>query len=144
MTDKPRPPPLPPRPIVPEPFVDLTETPEPQSTRMRSTPPSGSLLLRREVERLSEDPKDAEIRDLRMTNVLYRERLAAVQASMPNTAPSAAPAPLTLRTMTKRELAKVGGKWATVIAVAALALPVIAKRWPAYADLVAFVQSLLP
>jgi hypothetical protein len=117
---------------VPEPFRDLTETPAPESIRMRSTPPSGSLLLRREVELMSSDPRDDVI----------REKLAA--QTMPNTSPSAAPAPLTLRTMTKRELAKVGGKWATVIAVAALVLPVIAKRWPAYADLVAFVQSLLP
>jgi hypothetical protein len=82
------------------------------------------------------------IREMRAVNVILREKLAA--QAMPNTSPSAAPAPLTLRTMTKRELAKVGGKWATVIGVAALALPMIAKRWPAYADLVAFVQSLLP
>ncbi len=139
--DKRLPPPLPPRPIVPEPFVDLTETPEPQSIRMRSTPPSGSLLLRREVERLSEDPKDAEIRDLRMTNVLYRERLAAVQASMPNTSPSLTPeAPKSRAVVAGKAALNVGKYTAVIVGVLGLAVQVASLWRP---DLVGPLQTLL-
>lgn len=121
--------------------MDLTETPEPQSIRMRSTPPSGSLLLRREVERLSEDPKDAEIRDLRMTNVLYRERLAAVQASMPNTAPSLTPeAPKSRAAIAGKLTLNLGKYTALVVGVLGIAAQ-IAHIWRP--DLEGPLQTLL-
>jgi hypothetical protein len=108
---------------------------------MRSTPPSGSLLLNREVEQLSaEDQRDQIIRELRQTLVLYREKLTDA-AVAPSPVP---PAPVSLRTMTKRELAKVGGRWTFVLTLLALALPIAAKKWPAYADLIEYVRSLLP
>lgn len=109
--------------------------------RMRSTPPSGSLLLNKEVEQLSgEDPRDATLREMRTVNVILREKLAAM-AVAPSPVP---PGPVSLRTMTKRELAKVGGKWTFVLTLLALALPIAAKKWPAYADLIEYVRSLLP
>lgn len=108
---------------------------------MRSTPPSGSLLLNREVEQLStEDQRDQIIRELRQTLLLYREKLTAA-AVAPSPVP---PGPVSLRTMTKRELAKVGGRWTIVFSLLALALPIAAKKWPAYADLIEYVRSLLP
>jgi hypothetical protein len=108
---------------------------------MRSTPPSGSLLLNKEVEQLSgEDPRDATLREMRTVNVILREKLAAM-AVAPSPVP---PGPVSLRTMTKRELAKVGGKWTFVLTLLALALPIAAKKWPAYADLIEYVRSLLP
>jgi hypothetical protein len=71
-----------------EPFP-LADDP-PNAFRMRSTPPSGSLLLNREVEQMSEDPREQTIRDLRQTIVLYRERLTALSATQ-SPVPSDAP-----------------------------------------------------
>lgn len=142
---RPYPPPLPPQPLIVEPFPLASDEP-PRSIRMRSTPPSGSMLLRREVEGLSDDrrddPRDETIREMRQVNIILREKLAAL--SMPNTLPSPVPPPVSIRTMTKRELAKVSGQWTFLFTVAALALPIAAKQWPAYAEIIEYVRSLLP
>jgi hypothetical protein len=81
--------------------------------RMRSTPPSGSLLLNREVEQLStEDQRDQIIRELRQTLVLYREKLA-------DAAVSPSPVPVTAPPMSKRQAAGQAvvalGKWSTIV-----------------------------
>lgn len=123
-----------------EPFPPAVDLPPP-AFRMRSTPPSGSLLLNKEVLRPSEEsPQEQIIRELRQTTVLLREKLAAA-AVAPSPVP---PAPVSIRTMTKRELAKVGGKWTFLLTLLALALPIAAKKWPAYADLIEYLRGLLP
>jgi hypothetical protein len=139
-----RPPPLPgafkePFPKAKSDPSPLSDTPAPESIRMRSTPPEGTPLPRRTAEQSYASPLEDTIRDLRLTNVLLREKLTAATSL---TTPS--PPPVSLRTMTKRELAKVGGKWTILLTVAALALPVAAKKWPAYADIIEYVRSLLP
>lgn len=140
--DKKLPPPLPPRPLVPEPFLPAVDEPAPVSVRLRNTPPDGTPLPRRNAEQSHTGPLEDTIRELRLTNVLLREKLTA---SVSLTTPSPVPiAPVSLRTMTKRELAKVGGKWTILLTVAALALPIAAKKWPAYADIIEYVRSLLP
>jgi len=147
MTD----PPKPPRPrteAFPPPLPGAYTEPFPLARdpefRMRSTPPSGSLLLNREVEQLSaEDQRDQIIRELRQTLVLLREKTAA-QAVAPEVSTRSTPAPVSLRTMTKRELAKVGGKWTLLLALLPIAGAFVAKKWPAYKDLVDFALSWLP
>ncbi len=145
--DKPFPPPLPPRPLVREPFAKvksdppqpLGDTPAPESMRMRSTPPSGSVLLSREVEQMSEDPRDQMIRDLRLTNILYREKLTA--ANMPNTSPSPIPEPPKSRAVMAAGAAMNVGKY-TALAVGVLGLAVqVASIWRP--DLVGPLQNLL-
>ncbi len=148
--DRKLPPPLPPRPIVPEPFVDLTETPEPQSIRMRSTPPSGSLLLRREVERLSEDPKDATIRELRIIIGHQRQALIDGQpAPMPNTVPSPIPdaAPKSRAAVVAAGAGKVGfnlGKYTTLVVGALGLADVVVGLWfPQYKGPLATIKGAL-
>ena len=116
----------------------LHMTPAPEAHRMRSTPPSGSLMLARQMERLSEDPKDEMIRELRQTIVLYRERLTALQT---NTAPSLVPeAPKSRAVAASKAALNVGKYTAVVIGVLGLAMQVAAIWRP---DLVGPLQSLL-
>jgi len=109
---------------------------------MRSTPPDGTPLPRRNAEQSHSSPLEDTIRDLRLTNVLLREKLTAVTSLTTPSPPP--PTPVSLRTMTKREIAKLGGKWTTLFAIAAIVLPIAAKKWPAYADIIEYVRSLLP
>jgi hypothetical protein len=123
-----------------EPFPPARDLPAPEF-RMRSTPPSGSLLLNKEILRPSEEnPQEQIIRELRQTIVLLREKMAAADVA-PSPIP---PAPVSLRTMTKRELAKVGSQWTLLLGLLAVLLPIAAKKWPAYADFIEAVRSLLP
>ncbi len=106
---------------------------------MRSTPPSGSVLLSREVEQMSEDPRDQMIRDLRLTNILYREKLTA--ANMPNTSPSPIPEAPKSRAVLAAGAAMNIGKY-TALAVGVLGLAVqVASIWRP--DLVGPLQNLL-
>lgn len=111
---------------------------------MNSTPPSGSLLLSHLVDKLSDDPREQLIKDQALTIKLYQQKVTEL-SQMPNTKPSPVPVPpLTFRTMTKRQLAKASGKWTTVLVVLGIVLPIAAKKWPAYADIIEYVRSLLP
>ena len=145
---RPFPPPLPGslqgEPFLPAPKSEppLADTPVPESRRMRSTPPDGTPLPRRNAEQSHSSPLEDTIRDLRLTNVLLREKLTAVTSLTTPSPPP--PTPVSLRTMTKREIAKLGGKWTTLFAIAAIVLPIAAKKWPAYADIIEYVRSLLP
>ncbi len=141
-----KPPPLPPRQPYPKAKSDppLDMTPAPDARRMRSTPPSGSLLLAREVERLNEDPRDEVIRELRQTIVLYRERLTTLQTAMPNTSPSLTPEAPKSRAQV---VGKVGfnlGKYGThIVGILALADVVVGLWLPEYKGPLASLKSLL-
>lgn len=166
MTDKPprprQPPPLPGSlrgPPFDEPFPKakseppaqldpMHDTPPPDANRMRSTPPSGSLLLSHLAERLPpDDPRDQLIQDL-----LAKVRLLSATndaADRLDAASPTTPVPVSVRTRTKREIAavagKVMGKWSLLLFLLPLLGPVVAKRWPAYADLVnAIVRFFSP
>lgn len=145
MTEPPRPPrrgnfppPLPPRPLVGEPFPKaksepppLDTTPAPDAQRMRSTPPSGSLLLSDIATQLPpDDPRDALIRDLQLTVRLYREKLTEAH---PNTAPSPVPSPPRSRAAVAGKLSLNLGKYTTLaVGVLGLADVVVGLWFPEY------------
>jgi hypothetical protein len=116
MTDPPKPPR--PRPeAFPPPLPGAYTEPFPPARdpefRMRSTPPSGSLLLNKEVEQLNrEDPRDDTIREMRAVNVILREKLAAM-AVAPSPVPVSAP-PLSKRQAAGQAVVALG-KWSTIV-----------------------------
>ncbi len=152
MTDAPKPPrpagfppPLPGS-LQGEPFLPaVDEEPPPPTRRDRpnSTPPSGSLMLSQLVDRLSTDPKDVLIEQQRQTIKLYQQRVVELQGTTkPSPVPSAPKSTgvASLRTMTKREIAKVSGKWGGIIILLLPAVGIagraIARKHPEYQQLI--------
>lgn len=138
-----QPPPLPSRPLVPEPFVDLTVEPAPDTVRTRrdeSIPPAPHLG---ELLQLVAGLLEVHRQEL----VYTRERaptlldLGAVEVDPDG--PGALP-PVSLRTMTKRQIGKLLGKWSALTFLLPVLGGYLVKRWPEYADLVAFVTGWLP
>ncbi len=143
MADPPRflprpagPPPLPPRPLVPEPFVDLTADAAPDTLRIRrDEEPPPPLPLTEETARA------------------LRRDLVLLRSALPAPEPAELPAhpepggPESLRTATKRALAKRVAKWSGYPVVTFL-LPLVgayvAQRWPQYADLSRWLLGWLP
>jgi hypothetical protein len=140
-----QPPPLPSRPLVPEPFVDLTVDPPPDTVRTRrdeSIPPAPSLqeLLQLVAGLLEVHRQELVYSRARMPTLLD---LGAVEvdASAPGT--GSLP-PASLRTVTKRRVAKLLGKWGALTFLIPVVGAAVAKRWPAYAELVDVVTGWLP
>lgn len=154
MADPPRPsrqpPPLPPLPfrtIEPEPpEVERVDEEEPAPDTKRSGRARRDETYPPAVDPLTETSAVMLRREL----VLLREALPTLPgASVPvlPMLPGSIP-PVSIRTRTKRELAaqisKGGGKWTLLVGLAAVALPIAAKKFPAYADIITAIQGWLP
>lgn len=108
------PPPLPPRPFVPEPFHEVDR--------------EGDTLR----EGMTRDPRDVLIDSL-------REELAQLQAAND----SAPPPTLPSMRKRRAEVVRLFGKWSFLIAGLPLAGGVVTRRWPEYAGLVDVVVECL-
>jgi hypothetical protein len=122
MPDDPRnrPPPLPPRPLVPEPF------------RLTATPPSGGVPMQGRL--LPPDPRDRLIEEM-------RDELAALRvANDSETADTEPPPTRPSVRVRKAKVARFLGKWAVLLPVVAIAARAAAraaaKQWPEAAELV--------
>lgn len=130
MTDTPRPPPLPPRPIVPEPFRRVDSARPLAVDRNAVTPRDGSVAV------LDADPRDGMIRDLQSQLVLLREGLdQGPETPIPLTRPSVR--------VRRAAVAKSLGKWAALLTLLPLVGGVVAKRWPEYSGIVDLVLQLV-
>jgi hypothetical protein len=131
-----QPPPLPPRPITPEPFLDLTADVAPDTLRIRrDEEPPPPLPLTEETARA-----------LRRDLVALRSALPAPETpETPGTPGNLVPE--SLRTATKRAIAARVGKWSGYPVVTFL-LPLVgayvAQRWPDYAALARWALGWLP
>lgn len=161
MTDKPRPPrpdgyppPLPPRPLVDEPFPKaksdpplqhlhpLHDTPPPDARRRtHSTPPDGMPLPRRNQEVSQSGPLEDTIRELRLTNVLLREKLTAVSSL---TSPSPVPGPPKSRAAVAGKVGINLGKYGTLVfGVLGLADVVVGLWFPEYLGPLGMVKRVI-
>lgn len=132
-----QPPPLPPRPLVPEPFLDLTE----------DAPPD-TLRIRRDEERPPPLPLTEETaRALRRDIVLLREALPTQPAlPLPELDGENIQAqPQSVRTRSQHALAMALGTSAAagVTAILTLLGGIAAKQWPAYAELITSITRAL-
>jgi hypothetical protein len=125
MPDAKFPPPLPPRPIVREPFPLAVD-------RNAVTPPSGGVPI------YDPDPRDGMIREMQQELVLLRDKLS-------DGSPSDTPIPLTRPSVRARKaaVAKVLGKAAGLLVLAPFVGAAVARKWPQYADVVDFVLQAL-
>lgn len=129
MPDDPRnrPPPLPPRPLVPEPF------------RLTATPPSGGVTRGR---LLPHDPRDRLIEEM-------RDELAALRplVSAHETADTEPPPTRPSVRARRSQVARFLGKWAVLLPVLALgaraAARAAAKQWPEATELVGELPGLV-
>jgi hypothetical protein len=126
MADDPRnrPPPLPPRPLVPEPF------------RLANTPPSGGVApLAGRL--LPPDPRDRLIEEM-------RDELAALRVANDHETADTEPPPTrpSVR-VRKAQAARFLGKWAVLLPVVALAARAAARKWPEITDIVDQVLGAL-
>lgn len=129
-----QPPPLPPRPLVPEPFLDLTEDAPPDTLRVRrDEQPPPPLPLTEETGRA-----------LRREVALLREALPT-QPVLPLPAQPVDTQPQSTRTRAQHALAMALGTSAAagVTAILTLLGGIAAKKWPAYADLITSITSAL-
>ena len=128
--DKRLPPPLPPRPIVPEPFRRVDSAPPLAVDRNAVTPPSGGVPI------YDPDPRDGMIREMQQTIALLREQLD----QGPDT-----PAPVTRPSVRARkaQAAKLLGKWVGLLALLPLVGAGVAKKWPEYSGIVDLVLQLV-
>ncbi len=151
-TDDPRnrPPPLPPRPLVAEPFL-----------RSRSTPPDGGLksdAVVREVLRglprdpprdegryASYDPRDRLIADMRQE--IDSLRLLSLRAPDPETAdtepPPTRPSERVRRAKQAKAAAVFTGKWTFLLTALPFIGAAVAKKWPEYSELVNVALQLV-
>ena len=116
----------------------LHMTPAPEAHRMRSTPPEGMPLPRRHAEQSHSSPLEDTIRELRLTNVLLREKLTAA-VSLTTPLPVSEP-PKSRAIVAGRAALNVGKYTAVIVGVLGLAMQVAALWRP---DLVGPLQSLL-
>jgi hypothetical protein len=120
------PPPLPPRPIVPEPFLPAkSEPPAVDRDRDRDTPRSGGVPV------YDPDPRDQIIRDMQAQLALLREQLDTT-SSPPPTRPSER----VRRAQKAKAVAVFGSKWTIAAFLLPIAGAAVAKHWPGYADLI--------
>ena len=152
-----KPPPLPPREAPRQPYPKaksdppplpvlhpLHDTPPPHARRTLSTPPEGMPLPRRNAEPSQSSPLEDTIRDLRMTNLLLRERLTAVSSL---TSPSVEPGPSAPKSKAQIAVAvggKLGlslGKYTTLVTGVLGLVDVIVALW--FPDYVGPLRALL-
>ena len=148
---------MPPRPLVREPFPkvksdpppplspapsSLGDTPPPDAERrMRSTPPSGSLMLSHLVDGLTEDPREQLIKDQQLTIKLYQQRVTELSR---NSKPSPAPLPPRSRAVVAGKFGLNLGKYGTlVVGVLGLADVVVGLWFPEYLGPLGMVKKAL-
>lgn len=119
------PPPLPPRPLVAEPFLLADSEPPPAIDRSADTPRSGGVPV------YDPDPRDQIIRDMQAQLVLLREQLDT-NSSPPPTRPSER----VRRAQKAKAVAVFGSKWTIAAFLLPIAGAAVAKHWPGYADLI--------
>jgi hypothetical protein len=135
----PRPTLVPQGPFPPEPFVDLTIEPAPDTVRTRRDEDLPAPLP------LTEETA----RGLRRELVLLREALPTLPTIpvRPTTVAPASGDPASLRTATKKQIAAVVGKyswWSTASFLLTILGAYVAQRWPDYATLSRWLLGWLP
>ena len=122
--------------------MDLTSEPAPDTVRTRrdEMPPPVPTLP--ELLQLVAGLLEVHRQEL----VYSRERMPTLLDLGATEVPSALDpgGPASLRTATKRQITKALGKWSALAFLLPIAGGYLVKRWPEYADLVAFVTGWLP
>lgn len=142
MTDPKRPPPLPPRPIVAEPFPLADSDRPPPVNRTADTPRSGGTPdWSSPVER----QLDNEVWSHQLALEQAHEQIRALQQALAQQPSNDTPLPLTRPSQRVRraQMAKALGKWAALITLLPLVGGVVAKRWPEYSGIVDLVLQLV-